>query len=263
MTIIAERDRLTVQNLFARELVDNVELLLFTRGRAPNIRASQADCETCEDTLELLEQITALSENIVLTVYDVGTDDGAATWYNVNAVPTVIIRKHAAGADESRHPNAPDANRATPDAAPFPRGAAGPPGTPPHDANIRFLGLPGGYEFSTLIADIVDVSRSRSDLSAATVEAIRAIDEAVHIQVFVTPGCPYCPRVARMAHQMAMQNPLVLADVIEANEFQSLSEQYRVQSVPKTVINNRIEFTGSLPEAKVVEAVQQAVSRNG
>jgi hypothetical protein len=59
---------------------------------------------------------------------------------------------------------------------------------------------------------------------------------------------------------MAMENPRIVADVIEANEFQALSERYGVRSVPKTVINNRIEFVGSLPEAKVVEALQKAVS---
>ena len=57
-----------------------------------------------------------------------------------------------------------------------------------------------------------------------------------------------------------MENPLIVADVIEANEFQELSERYGVRSVPKTIINNRIEFVGSLPEAKVVEALQKAVS---
>jgi len=61
---------------------------------------------------------------------------------------------------------------------------------------------------------------------------------------------------------MAMVNPLILADVIEANEFQELSERYRVRSVPKTIINNRIEFVGSLPEAKLLEALQKAVSTN-
>lgn len=66
-----------------------------------------------------------------------------------------------------------------------------------------------------------------------------------------------------MAHQLAMENPRIVSDVIEANEFQDLSERYGVRSVPKTVINDRVEFVGSLPEAKVLEALQQAVSRDG
>jgi hypothetical protein len=61
---------------------------------------------------------------------------------------------------------------------------------------------------------------------------------------------------------MAMENPLIVADVIEANEFQDLSERYRVRSVPKTVINDRVEFLGSMPEAKVLAALQEAVNRD-
>jgi predicted DsbA family dithiol-disulfide isomerase len=59
---------------------------------------------------------------------------------------------------------------------------------------------------------------------------------------------------------MAMENPLIVADVVEANEFQALSERYRVMSVPKTVINDRVEFVGAQPEQKVLEALQKAVA---
>jgi predicted DsbA family dithiol-disulfide isomerase len=58
---------------------------------------------------------------------------------------------------------------------------------------------------------------------------------------------------------MAMENPLIVADVVEANEFQALSERYRVMSVPKTVINDRVEFVGAQPEQKVLEALQKAI----
>ena len=61
---------------------------------------------------------------------------------------------------------------------------------------------------------------------------------------------------------MAMENPLIVADVIEANEFEDLSVRYGVRSVPKTVINDRVEFVGALPEAKAVEALMRAISRD-
>ena len=59
---------------------------------------------------------------------------------------------------------------------------------------------------------------------------------------------------------MAMENPLIVADVVEANEFQNLSERYRVMSVPKTVINDRVEFVGAQPEPKMLEALQRAIA---
>lgn len=263
MTVIADKDRPTVRDVLARELVSDVELVLFVRGRAPQFEDGRPAGLTCQETHELLEELVKLSERIHLTVHDVSIDPVTATRYNVNAVPTVIIRKCAsatgASTDFDRPPPSTDASVAE---MLSPAGAGVAIASQERDTNVRFVGLPGGYEFSTLMADIVDVSRGRTSLSAATVEAVQAIQTPVHLQVFVTPNCPYCPRAARIAHQMAMTNPLVLAEVIEANEFQALSERYRVQTVPKTIINDRIEFVGPLSEEKVLAAVLEAVSRD-
>ena len=58
---------------------------------------------------------------------------------------------------------------------------------------------------------------------------------------------------------MAMESPQVTADVIEANEFPELSQYYGVSGVPKTIINDRLEFVGAIPESAFVEAIRQAV----
>jgi len=246
MTIIAEKDRPTIRDLLARELVEDVELLMFTRGRSGLLASGGQDGHSSEETRELLEVLVGLSDRLHLTTRDVDAEPTAATLYNVTAVPTVIVRRRATATE-------------VPEAAPDGRTSE----ADPVGANVRFLGLPSGYEFSTLVADVVDISKRRTDLSAEALAAVRAIETPVDIKVFVTPTCPYCPRAARVAHQLAMENPLILADVIEANEFQELSERYGVQSVPKTVINGRVEFVGSLPEAKVLEALNRAVSHNG
>ena len=166
MTIIADKDRPTVRDLLARELVADVELLLFTQGRARQPVTGEQDGETCEETRELLEELAALSDQLHLTTHDVDVDPATATSYNVTVVPTVMIRRRAPATATS-----PDAR-----AAPAEIGA-----------NVRFLGLPCGYEFSTLLADVVDVSKGKTDLSAEALKIVRAIKKPVHIQVFVTP----------------------------------------------------------------------------
>jgi hypothetical protein len=50
----------------------------------------------------------------------------------------------------------------------------------------------------------------------------------------------------------------VTADVIEANEFQDLSARYAVQAVPKTVVNDRVEFLGAVPERRFLQEVLAA-----
>jgi hypothetical protein len=58
---------------------------------------------------------------------------------------------------------------------------------------------------------------------------------------------------------MAMEHPLVTADVIEANEFPSLSARYAVQAVPKTVINDRVEVLGAVPEERLLSEALRAL----
>jgi protein-disulfide isomerase len=93
------------------------------------------------------------------------------------------------------------------------------------------------------------------------------VTEPVHIQVFVTPTCPYCPQAVFMAHQFAMENPLIRADMVEAIEFPQLANKYRVQGVPRVVFNETVHQEGAAPEplmlAKLLEAigVQPAVKR--
>lgn len=52
---------------------------------------------------------------------------------------------------------------------------------------VRFVGLPSGYEFPALIASIIDVSRGATGLSAETTSRLHALSQRVHIQVFTTP----------------------------------------------------------------------------
>lgn len=72
-----------------------------------------------------------------------------------------------------------------------------------------------------------------------------------------------------MAHGMAIENKLINADVVEVREFPHLARTYNVSSVPQTVINRMIEFSGAIPEDEFLEKVMQVgyedpeVSQNG
>jgi predicted DsbA family dithiol-disulfide isomerase len=68
----------------------------------------------------------------------------------------------------------------------------------------------------------------------------------------------YCPNVARVAHALALESPHITADVIEVQEFPALGNRYTVRSVPLTVINETIRFTGAVPEQEFVDKVLQA-----
>ena len=66
-----------------------------------------------------------------------------------------------------------------------------------------------------------------------------------------------------MAHRMAIESDMVRADMVEASEFPHLVVKYNVFGVPKTVVNEEVEFEGALPEPLFLEQVMKATQKPG
>ena len=62
---------------------------------------------------------------------------------------------------------------------PWPRTTIGP--------GLRYLGMPLGYELTTLVHGIVEVGRVEPALSAASRERLATLERDVTVDVFVTP----------------------------------------------------------------------------
>jgi len=184
------------------------------------------ECQYCQITRELLTEIADLSDRINLEIYDFVKDSEKVKQYQVDKIPAVAVE-----------------------------GA--------YDYGIRYFGVPMGYEFSSLIEDILDVSRDSTNLSEETKQQLKRLTKPIHIQVFITLTCPYCPAAVRMAHKMALESEMVRADMVESSEFPQLVYKYHVSAVPKVIINETVEFEGALPEsnylAKVMEAEGKAM----
>ncbi len=186
------------------------------------------ECQFCAETRQIAEEIADLSDNITLEVYNFVTDKATADLYEIDKIPAIAILRSEDGQDR--------------------------------DYGVRFYGIPSGYEFTSIIEGIVDVSKGESGLQPRTKEVLAALTQPVHFQVFITPTCPYCTQAVRLAHKFAIESDLIRGDMVEAIEFPHLSNKYGVYGVPRTVINETIHQEGAVPEpmilAKMLEAVQ-------
>jgi glutaredoxin-like protein len=186
------------------------------------------ECQFCAETRQIVEEIAGLSDKITAEIYDFVTDKATAEFYGVDKIPAIAVVAEEEGEDK--------------------------------DYGIRFYGIPSGYEFTSIIEDVIDVSTGESGLQPKTKEAVAGITEPVHLQVFITPTCPYCPQAVRLAHKLAIESDLITADMVEAIEFPHLSNKYHVHGVPRTVINETVHQEGAVPEpmllAKLLEAVK-------
>jgi glutaredoxin-like protein len=185
------------------------------------------ECQYCTETRELIEEVAELSDKLSVEVHDFVADKAVADEYGIDKIPAVAI---VADGDDAK------------------------------DYGIRLYGIPSGYEFSTLIEDILMVSHRESGLSGETKALLHDLSEPLHLQVFVTPTCPYCPRAVRLAHMMAMESDLVKGDMVEAIEFPHLSNKYQVMGVPRTVINEDTYIEGAAPEQMLMDKVREALA---
>jgi len=179
---------------------------------------SKDNCDYCNEAKQLLEEVTSLNDKLALSVYDVQENADVAKQFNVTNAPGIVI----AAKDNEEVKN----------------------------LGVQFSGIPSGHEFSTLINDILIVSKRESGLDEKTREFLKNLTQPLHLQVFVTPTCPY-----------AMENPqMIIAEGVEATEFPDLANQFNVRGVPQTVINaGKGTVVGAVPEQNLVAEIMRAL----
>ena len=128
------------------QLQEPIQVLFFGR---------KTECEYCDDTRQLVEEVVDLSDELELETYDLDDDAGIAEQYKVDKAPGIVI--------------------------------AGRDGDQILDYGIRYAGIPSGHEFSSLVHDLVLVSGRQSGLNQRTRDFLAKLDKPVHLQVFVTP----------------------------------------------------------------------------
>jgi len=181
------------------------------------------ECQYCAETRQLVEEVGELSEQIAVEVYDFVEDKDRADELGVDKIPAVAVIGE-------------------------------------EDYGIRFYGIPSGYEFTSLLEAIQTAAAGEPDLSEETLDALSELSEPVHLQVFVTPTCPYCPQAVVLGHHMAVASSMVRADMVEAQEFPHLATKYQVMGVPRTVINESTHIEGAAPEPMVLDKLREALA---
>lgn len=113
---------------------------------------SKEDCQYCTETLDLVKEVAELSDKIDLQVFDKDENPDKVSELGVDKYPAIIF------VDDNEN-----------------------------DTGVHFYGIPSGYEFGTLIEDIIDVANNHTELSPETINALKQIDQDVTLSVFITP----------------------------------------------------------------------------
>lgn len=172
----------------------------------------------CEETRKVVQEFAELSDRVKVDVLDFVKDRARAEALCVDKIPAVAVLGRK-------------------------------------DYGIRFYGLPYGYELHSLAEAIIDVSTGRTTLLETTKQRLKTVVKPMHTQVFVTLNCPRCPEVVRLAHQFAVENDQISADMVETSAFPYLTRRYDIVSVPMVVVNEKVLFSGLATEEEFLNRI--------
>jgi glutaredoxin-like protein len=181
------------------------------------------ECDFCRETRQLVEEVAGVHDQVTAEIRNFVLDKEEADSYAIDKIPAVAVVGEK-------------------------------------DYGIRFYGIPSGYEFSSLIESIRLASNGRPQLSPQGLDFVQRLEQPVHIQVYVTPTCPYCPRAVVLGFNLAVASDKVRAEMVEATEFPHLAQRYHVMGVPRSVINEDYHIEGAAPEPMVLDKIREAVS---
>ncbi len=173
-------------------------------------------CHYCEDLKVILNLIAKNVDKVKVEYYKVNSEK--AKEYDVKYAPTIVLEKQ-------------------------------------NKRNIRYVGIPGGYEFTVFIETIKNLANGQTKLSKTTKVALSNLNKPVHIKVLITLSCPYCPLAARTSNSFAIESDKILSEIIDVGEIEEEAIKYGVEAVPTIVINDETTLLGVQPEPKFLKEI--------
>lgn len=107
-------------------------------------------CEGCAPTGQIVNELASLSDRLSVEEVNFVLDKDKVEAYTIDRVPALAI-------------------------------------VGKEDYGIRFVGVPAGYEFTSLLDAVMLAGRGESGLSAESKQLLAAVTETTSIQVFSTP----------------------------------------------------------------------------
>lgn len=109
------------------------------------------------------------------------------------------------------------------------------------EPQVLFYGNP---KFDALIHSVEIYQKGSFQISDRVVDFIGMIDKEVNIKVFITNSCGWCFPAIIKAVSFAYLSQKIKVEVFDCYSFPQYANRYNVITVPKTVINDKVEFIG-------------------
>ena len=124
--------------------------------------------------------------------------------------------------------------------------------------SLRWRAVPEGRElmpFLRIIEMVFSPDRTTVSVPGALRSQIQSVSLPADLKIYVSPHCPFCPKVLSEMIPLALLNPLLHLAVIDGALFPELAAEDGVRSVPTVILDDVFRWTGAGHLDEIVNAI--------
>ncbi|MEN9353800.1 MAG: alkyl hydroperoxide reductase subunit [Fibrobacterota bacterium] len=121
---------------------------------------------------------------------------------------------------------------------------------------VRFRGVPGGHEFTSLVLAILNADGLGRLPDASLLGRVAALRGPVHLRTFVSLECTNCPDVVQALNLMALQHPDFTHEFIDGGLVPDEVTRLGIQGVPAVFEGDRLLHVGKSDFGSLLELLE-------
>jgi alkyl hydroperoxide reductase subunit F len=122
---------------------------------------------------------------------------------------------------------------------------------------IRFTGIPGGHEFSSLVIALLNVDGKGKLPDSMMAARIRNLKGPIRLQTYISLSCENCPDVVQALNQMALIHPDFKHEMIDGAYVQEEIKTLGIQGVPSVVQDGKLIHSGKITLLELLEKLEK------
>lgn len=115
-----------------------------------------------------------------------------------------------------------------------------------------FHGIPGGKEMNSFVLAIYNLAGPGQEVPRGLRKKIDKLNKKANIKICVSLACHHCPIVVAACQQVAILNPNIEAEMIDAALYEDLVAKYKIERVPMMIVNDSEIYMGNKTIEEIV-----------
>ncbi len=123
---------------------------------------------------------------------------------------------------------------------------------------VRFVGVPLGHEFNSLVLALLQVGGHPPRVDPAVAERIRALTGEYRFETYFSLSCQNCPDVVQALNLMSVLNPTIRHTAIDGAAFQEEVAAREIMAVPAVFLNGEPFDQGRMSLEQILDRLDSA-----